>query len=464
MNKKVHISTKVGYGVGATGKAMSYGLANGFISLYFLEVLGISSGFLAVMFLISRIWDGVNDLLMGSLIDATKTKWGKFRPWMFVGALSNALVVILLFYKPPIEGVSLYIYITVMYILWDMTYTMVDVGYWALIPALTIDSHERDVVSLIPRVCGVAGGLFTSFLLNIVDKLGGRTINGGFLKYAMISSAFFAVTMVICCIFTKEEITDIKAAGEKFSLVRSAKALFKNKQALTIVVVMILFNLANNLTGNTAMYYFIYVLGRDGDFWMYSILGGAAQGIGLLGFPLFSKLFGRMKVYKLSLILPCFGYVLMFMCGQFLPTNLLAFIFAVCVMSVGFGSMGVMQNVMLADSVDYGEFISGERNEGVIFSMLTFLSKIATALSSFIVMITFTITGFDAQSKVAPTETAVAGIKVLLYCMPPLILIIALLVLIKCYKLSPEYMKKIAESLTEKHSVTASDTVSVKED
>ncbi|MGN1420578.1 MAG: glycoside-pentoside-hexuronide (GPH):cation symporter [Eubacterium sp.] len=454
-NSKVKLPVKIGYGIGATGKSMSYGLANGFISLYFLEVLGLSSGYLAVMFLVSRIWDGVNDLLMGAIIDATKTKWGKFRPWMLLGGITNAIVTVLLFYKPPIEGVMLYVYVTIMYVLWDMTYTMVDVSYWSLIPALTNDPHERDIVSLIPRICGAAGGLFTSFLLNIVDALGGRTVNGGFLKYAAISSAVFAVTMAVCSVYAKENVAGVRVSDEKFSLINSAKILFGNKQALVIVAIMIFFNLANNLTGNTAMYYFIYVLKQDSNFWMYSIFSGAAQGIGLLGFPLFSKWFGRMRVYKFSLILPCFGYLFMFLCGQFLPTNLIVFILAVCVMSVGFGSMNVMQNVMLADAVDYGEWQNGKRSEGVIFSMLTFLSKIATALSSFIVMITFSITGFDAQSKAMPSAEAVMSIKALLYCMPPVILVLALIVLIYCYKLTPEYMAKINCEIEEKKKLTS---------
>ena len=305
--QKVRLSCKVGYGIGASGKSMSYGLANGFISLYFLQVLGLSPAYLGVLFLVSRIWDGINDLLMGTVIDATKTKWGKFRPWMFIGAISNALVVVLLFYKPPVEGALLYAYITLMYVLWDATYTMVDVGYWAMIPALTLDSHQRDIVSLIPRVCGAAGGLFTSFTLDIVKALGGSVVNGGFLKYAAISSAAYALTMTVCCALTKEQVPDIRASGERFSLRKSVEALLANKQALVIVIIMILFNLANNLTGETAKFYFIYVLGRDDFFSTYSILLGAANGIGLLGFPLFSKRLGRMRVYILSLVIPCAG-------------------------------------------------------------------------------------------------------------------------------------------------------------
>ena len=117
MGKKLSWKSKFGYGFGAFGKSMSYGLANGFISMYFVSVLGLRTEFLAAMFFAARIWDGVNDLLMGTIIDNTKSKFGKFRPWVLSGALTNALVTIGLFWQPGLKGAALYVFATVMYLL-----------------------------------------------------------------------------------------------------------------------------------------------------------------------------------------------------------------------------------------------------------------------------------------------------------------------------------------------------------
>ena len=180
---------------------------------------------------------------------------------------------------------------------------------------------------------------------------------------------------------------------------------------------------------------------------MFSILLGAAQAIGLFGFPFFSKWFGRNKVYVFSFILPCFGYFLMFLVNALLGGSFPFFAAAACVMSIGFGSMNVMQNVMLADAVDYGEWKNGQRNEGIIFSTLTFLSKIAAALSSMITMAGFSIVNFGGENATTATDEAVRCIKIIMFVLPPLIVIGALLIYLKWFKLKPDLVKRISDDI-----------------
>ena len=450
MENRLTWGNKLGYGAGTIGKSLSYGLASGFISLYFLNGLGLEPAFLGVMLFLARIWDGVNDLLMGAIIDHTHSRWGKFRPWMVIGAVANAAVTVLLFTNPGLEGAGLYIYATVCFILWDMTYTMIDVSYWSMIPALTLDAKDRDQVSMLPRIFGGAAGIVGAFTLQIVDKLGG-VAHGGFMKYAMITSGLYILTVMICVASVRERVAPpAQQQREKFSLIRSAKILFHNDQALVIVVIMILFNLAINLTNAVSVFYFVFVIGSKDQYSFFTILLGASQAIGLLGFPLFSNWFGRNRVYIGSLILPCVGYMLMFLSTTFLNGQFLPFAAAAFVMSAGFGSMGVMQNVMLADAVDYGEWRTGERNEGVIFSMLTFLSKIAAGLSSLISMAGFAIVGFKGEETAAATPQAVNCIEMMMYILPPLILLVALAVYFKKFKLKPELVEQVSREIQER--------------
>ena len=450
MESRLTWRSKIGYGVGTIGKSMSYGLASGFISYWFLSGLGLSPAFLGVMLFVARLWDGVNDLLMGAIIDSTRTKWGKFRPWMVIGAVTNAAVTVLLFTNPGFRGVGLYVYATVCFVLWDMTYTMIDVSYWAMIPALTLDSHDRDQVSMLPRIFGGAAGIVGAFTLQITDKLGG-VANGGFMKYALLTSGIYILTVLICAGTVRERIAPPpQQKEERFSLIRSAKILFHNDQALVIVVIMILFNLAINLTNAVNVFYFVFVIGSKDQYTFFTILLGASQAIGLLGYPLFSKWFGRNRVNIASLVLPCIGYLLMFLSTLFLHGQFLPFAAAAFVMSAGFGSMGVMQNVMLADAVDYGEWRTGERNEGVIFSMLTFLSKVAAGLSSLITMLGFAAVGFEGKEDSVATPQAVNCIEFMMYILPPLMLLVALAIYFKKFKLKPALVKQISHEIQQR--------------
>ncbi|MGN1347531.1 MAG: MFS transporter, partial [Acutalibacteraceae bacterium] len=175
------LGEKIGFGFGPVGKTMASSLVYGsFLSLYFMQVFGLSPAYLSVMFLLCRVWDGLNDLFMGAIIDATHSRFGKFKPWIIAGALTNAACTILIYFDPGFRGVGIYIWATVLYVLCDMTYTMIDVSYWALVPAMTLDRNERDQLAVIPRITSAAGGIVSSFTLNIVDKLGGRGSNAGF--------------------------------------------------------------------------------------------------------------------------------------------------------------------------------------------------------------------------------------------------------------------------------------------
>ncbi len=440
---------KASFGLGPIGKNMCSSLVYGsFLSLYFMQTLGISAAYLSAMFLLCRIWDGVNDLFMGAIIDSVHSRFGKFRPWIFFGALTNAICTILIYWDPGFRGAGIYIYVTVLYLLCDLTFTMIDVAYWALIPALTLDRKERDQVSVIPRLTGAIGGAVSAFTLNIVDALGGKGSNAGFLKYALIASVVYIATSTLCAANSKERVKNINAAeGEKFSLVRAAKILFGNDQALTVVVIMLLFNAASCVTGAVMMYYFIYVLGNEGFFGTFGILTGVIQGIGLLGFPLLSKKVDRNKVYLIAYLMPILGYALMALTGEMQSFNMILFIVVSSLVYIAYGAMGVMENVMLADAVDYGEWKTGQRNEGIIFSMLTFLSKIANGISSGLTFAVFALVGFNAEADAAPSAGAVASFKVLLFGVPVLFLIAAAAVHKAKFKLKPALVSEISAEL-----------------
>jgi len=444
--------TKISYGVGAMGKGLSYGLY-GQIERYLRNILHIDDKFYMPLAFFEKIWDGVNDMMMGVVVDNTYTKWGKFRPWCAIGAVTNALMVIATFGTPGAlldRPVWLFLYVAFFYLMWDMTYTMVDVAYWAMIPALSKTPGERDQFAMIPRLASGVLGLAGSFIMTIVQWLGGgkseANLANGFFKYALITSAVYVCTSLYSAAATKEPDLSSpppKDQREKFNLPRALNVLWTNKQVLVIVGVMILFNMACNLTNGSANNYFYYVMGSDTQQGFYGALTGLAQGAGLLLFPILTKALGRKKVYAGSLLMPCLGYAVMAVASMAAPGSFVPLVAAAFIPFIGYGSMSVMQSVMLADAVDYGEYETGIRNEGIIFSMLTLLSKFAGAFASLISTATYVAVHFGGKYSNDATPQAVSGIRFLMYVAPPILLALAFLLYRAGYKLTPERMAQV---------------------
>ena len=129
---------KYSFGIGALGKDLCYAIVSSYLMIYFTDSIGLASMFVGNLFLVARLLDAINDLAMGMIVDNTKTKWGKFRPWILIGTLMNAVVLVFLFKRP--EGFklsSLYIYYSIMYILWGLTYAVMDIPYWSMLPSLS---------------------------------------------------------------------------------------------------------------------------------------------------------------------------------------------------------------------------------------------------------------------------------------------------------------------------------------
>lgn len=149
--KKVSAREKYCFGIGAIGKDAICNLVGSFLMLYFTDTLYLAPAFVGALFFVARIWDAVNDPVMGMIVDNTRTKYGKFRIWLVIGTLVNSVVFVLLFHSFHLKGTALYVYVSVMYILYGMTYTIMDVPYWSWLPNLTNDPREREKISVIPR-------------------------------------------------------------------------------------------------------------------------------------------------------------------------------------------------------------------------------------------------------------------------------------------------------------------------
>lgn len=199
---------KYAFGIGAIGKDAICNLVGAFLMLYFTDTLGLSGTFVGILFFAARIWDAINDPVMGMVVDNTRTKYGKFRIWLVIGTLVNSVFFILLFTTCGIQNkTTLMIYAAVMYILYGMSYTIMDVPYWSWLPNLSFDPHERESISVIPRIFASLGGFtictFGLYAIDFFNRMTGDTslpqkqADGSVLYISETGFTYFAVAIVV---------------------------------------------------------------------------------------------------------------------------------------------------------------------------------------------------------------------------------------------------------------------------
>lgn len=439
----------IGYGIGAVGLDLSYGLFYGYLSKYLTDVLLMPAAFLLILTPIARIWDGINDPIMGTIVDSTKMKMGKYRPWIMIGASLNAVVLALLFTNPgiPLGSVWLYVYVAFMYIAWGMTNTMADIPYWSMVPSFTNDPKERNTISTIARTfSGIGQGIITIFTPYALLLLGSgitkeeRKLSAqGFSRWAIICAVLLIIFAVICASVTKER--HVVYNKDKFSFKKLFNVLKSNDQLIVFMLFAMISNAGWYLTSGVGIYYFENVEGDVTKQSMFATFGAVGSFLGLFVIPIMQKKYTRRTIYQFCLVMVIVGYAAMIICGPILHQMLLLYI-AYIIASIGIASMFVNQTVMLADIVDYGEYKTGKRQESTTFSMKGFLQKMAYTIQTIILFSGLGLSGYDGAATVQ-TDAAKTTISVMTFVIPPILVLISFLVFSKKYKLYGELSEKV---------------------
>lgn len=437
---------KLSYGIGALGKDLACSIVYIFLMYYYTDVIGIAPAFAGTLFLVARMWDAFNDPAMGMIVDNTRSKFGKFRPWILIGTLLNSVALIALFTRPEgLSGNSLYVYTSIVYILWGMTYTVMDIPYWSMIPALADSKKDREQIAVIPRLFASCAWLIMgSFGLSIIGFLGKGDSVKGFSIFAIAIAVIFVASEILLFFNVKEQIkTEEKA--EKINLKSAFRMILKNDQLVALIGTILLFNLMVQLSGGVAIYYFKYVVGRENLFSVFTGVSGLAEMGGLLIFPFMVSKFGREKLYALACALPILGFSCLFIAGMVMPQSIVAVAFSGIIARVGTGFTLGLSTVMLADVVDYGQYKFGTRNESVVFSVQTLLVKSASAVSGWLIGTGLSLVGYVAN--VQQTPETITGLKVLMIFIPIGLSLVGYLVYKKFYNLHGEYYDGIMEKI-----------------
>ena len=453
--KHVSAREKYCFGIGAIGKDAICNLVGAFLMLYFTDTLYLAPAFVGVLFFVARIWDAVNDPVMGMIVDNTRTKYGKFRIWLVIGTLINSVVFVLLFYSFNLKGTALYAYVSVMYILYGMTYTIMDVPYWSWLPNLTNDPREREKISVIPRffasLAGFSVATFGLYIIFGLNKMAGETdkyAETGYTLFAIIIAVIFLIAIGITVFNVKEEST-LNAKVQKTNLKQALTVIVKNDQLVAFIGLLLTFNLCTQIAKSFAVYYFKNVCGNE---YLYSIFGMAiiAEMLGLVCFPKIASKIGREKVYACACATPIIGLALLGASGYIAPTNAVLVVACCAILFFGSGlSLGVTTCCM-ADVIDYGEVKFGVRNESVTCSAQTFLMKAAMAAAGGMTGVGLEIVGYEAKAEVQSAGT-ILGIRVLMIVIPILLAALSYFIYKRFYTLKGDKMEEVTQKLQEMH-------------
>lgn len=456
---KVSLKEKLGYGVGAIGLDLSYGMFYSYLSIFLTNALGIHPAFLLIITPVARLWDGFNDPMMGMIVDRTKTKMGKYRPWILAGAMINAVVLCLLFNNPGFASgsVGLYVYAAVLYVLWGMTNTLADIPFWSMVPSFASEEKDRNLVSTIARAfSGLGQGIISIFTPIAVAYFGGvagskldamtsDTLSKGFGKWSLVTAAGLIFFAAISVISTKER--RIVVNNDKFSFKGAINVIRQNDQLLVFMLFAMISNAGFYMTSGISSYYFTSVLGDLTLQSKFNLMGTVGSVLAILVVPVCSKFMNNRSIYRLSLGMAAAGYIGMAVMGYCFSGNVTALGLFYILTSLGTGSMFVNQTVMLADCVDYGEYKTGKRNQSLTFSMKGFLQKMAYTIQAIIMYATFTVTGYDGEA-VVQTAQAKSAISFLMFIVPPVMIIASLIIFSKKYKIHGDFKQEVLRAVS----------------
>ena len=452
---KLTVKEKASYGLGAVGKDMVYMLSASYVLYYYQDILGVSAIAMGVILMAARIFDAFNDPIMGIIVAKTKTRWGKFRPWLMIGTLLNAIVLYFMFAAPPaMSGSGLVAYAAITYIVWGVTYTMMDIPYWSMIPAFTEGGKDRENLSTLARSCAGAGSAIITIITMIcVPLLGKGDERVGFQWFTLLIATLFVLFIGITCMNIKEKSTvdvDSPSIKEMFG------ALLRNDQALIVVISIVLINCSLYITSNLLIYFFKYDIA--GDSWnasyvFFNTFGGAVQILSMMIFyPLVRKLINSIQVFYLSVGMAIGGYIILFIMMFANATNVYMLLLPGFFIFAAFGFLTVLTTVFLANTVDYGELKNNRRDESVIFSMQTFVVKLASGVAAMIASVCLTLSHISQDTSAATTgissvNSNVAILRMTMTILPICGLLIAFLIFMKKYILTDDKLSEINQIL-----------------
>jgi len=452
---------KICFGLGTVGRDALYSLVSMYLLVHLTDVVGFSDGGLAaigIMLTLFGIFDAVIDPFVGAIVDSTKTKWGKFKPWILIGMFGTGILTVLMFHNFDMSETSHIVLLGVTYLLFSIFFSLNDIAYWSLMPAISKDQGVREGVGAFARICANVG-MFSMVLiyLNVPSMFSwlGLSDRDVYFLFAIIVTVIMWIFQSITLFGVKEDRSRLEKE-ERTTLKDLFRALIGNDQLLVTAVSMALFMIGYCTTTAFGTYYFKYAYGDEGMYMVFAAVLAVAQLTALSVFPLFRRKFSRKQLYTGSMIAVSVSYVIFFLSFEWLPLIVIA--------GLGlFFAQAFIQLLMLlflADAVEYGEWKLGKRNEAASFAVQPFINQFGGAASKGIVSFTLIVSGINmiANAAGADPENAAAIIaatpdsaiwimKISMMILPLVCILIGFVLYIRKFRIDEETYAKILEDL-----------------
>lgn len=426
------LSERISYACGDAASNVVWAALGAFVMIYYTDVAHMDPKAIGVVMLISRLLDGVSDLVMGLVVDHTKSRFGKARPWLLRIAIPFAIATTLMFSVPDFENTAKIIYIFVTYNLVMTMYTMINLPYGSLSTLMTNDPYERSVLNIFRQIFAqVTSLIITSATLPLIKVLGGGRM-AWTITYGIFSAAA-AVLFLICFAGTKETVGIAAKEREDVPVMKALSALVRNKCWVISMLLgtgTCLFYMAISTINS---YFCVQVLHDDN---MVGTLNAAYIAPMIVFFffmaPIVKKI-GKRKTNLLGWMLILISYVPLL----FAMTSIPVLIISAVIRGIGYASVMGVQFAIIGDSVEYGEWKTGVRSEGLVFSAQSFGCKVGMGLGNALIGALLSWGKYDGELAVQP-DSAITVIEVLYIGMPIIVAVLQMLLMIP-YTIEKEY-------------------------
>ena len=433
-----NIFERFAYGCGDFGCNIIYTAMSAFLLFYYTDYAGVSAMAVGTIMMISRVFDGISDIIMGVIVDRTHSRFGKARPWILRMCIPFAISGVLMFSVPASwSSTPKLVYVFITYnLVSTVIYTAINVPYSALNALMTQDPYERSVLSIFRNLLATAGTLtINTFTLPLVEYFGN---NASAWTKTFVVFGFVSIAAFLCTFFgTKERVRANEIGEQKVEenvpFVTGIKALFQNKYWIMMTGMLALFFLMYSVNGGATVYYAKDILGDKNLVSTINGIFNIVQILGMFFIAMLVKKFGKRNVFSLGLILDIIGMLVLNFSGGFMPIIVVSSV----IRGIGNACGGATMWAMVSDTIDYGEWKTGYRTEGLVNSACSFGYKIGNGIGSALLGVILEVGGYVGNAA-AQTASALTSIKICFVWIPIAVYVCGLIIM-KFYHLDKEF-------------------------
>ncbi len=474
------------YPLGTVGRDMVYAMVSTFLFTYVLFTRNLSKAQLLAItgiMVFARVFDALNDPIMGNIIESTRTRWGKFKPWLLAGCITTGGVLITVF-NSKLQGWPFIVLFGCMYILYSITYTMSDISYWGMVPALSSDADMRNSLTSRATLFAGIGGTAVGTLVPMFTA-GDMAIGGNAQTAYGVIAVIIAILTPLFALFTVfgvQETRDVNAEPKaRVSFKKIISTITGNDQLLWIALIFLIQQVGNGLIGGgIGSTYLYFELGYKGsNYSLFNTVGMMATAVLMITYPMISRKVKRKALMGIMMIISATGYMLMLISGLFLPAGVKFWGLTIGYMFGNFGnySFYLIMMISIMNTVEYNELKKGTRDEGIITSLRPFITKMASALFLLItslIYLIFGVTDFtnaisdvermanagtigeeEKAAKIADilkgvTTTETNGLLICMVFIPLILMFLSYVLYKKKYKLDEDEFERICKELEAK--------------